>query len=107
MFCGVFDIGVGTSVYFFLVVHVALISGYHTMIAETSVYGGMMHLHGTHMRSTKISVKMYFDMMARLKKDGKISEVEAMAWAFLLTMTFISVGGLEYVRRMCGNARNQ
>jgi len=76
------------------------------MIAETSVWGGMLYLHGTHMRALELSFHMYKDTMALISQDT-ISLDKARVWGFLLTITFMVVGGTDYVRRMCANARRR
>jgi hypothetical protein len=79
------------------------------MVAETSVYGGMMYLHGTHMRSFELSWALYEDVMSSGSNKGKsqITHASGLSWAFLLTLTFMVRGGGEYVRRTCSNARRR
>ena len=81
------------------------------MIAETSVWGGMLYLHGTHMRALELSYYMYKDRMDFRERLGisqdTISLDKARVWGFLLTITFMVVGGTDYVRRMCANARRR
>ncbi|GMI48414.1 hypothetical protein TrCOL_g7443 [Triparma columacea] len=100
----VFDIEAGSPTAIFLGIYVAVISGVDTLRAETSVFGGMLCLHGTHMRSFKLALAMYKDYMT-FQKMKQIGESTCRAWGYLAMTTFMVVGGPEYIRRMCGGGR--
>ena len=108
MFMDVFSIVPGSSEAIFLAVHVSLISGVQTMHTETSVYGGMGNLHGTHMRAHGHAHKTYIDSLKFLKlKNVHLSEDKTHVWAFLLVLTYLCVGGPQYARCMCKQARKR
>ncbi|GMI37884.1 hypothetical protein TrCOL_g5122 [Triparma columacea] len=103
-FMNIFDIEAGSPTAIFLGIYVAVISGVDTLRAETSVFGGMLCLHGTHMRSFHLALAMYKDYMT-FQKMKQIGYSTCRAWGYLAMTTFMVVGGPDYIRRMCGGGR--